>query len=91
MNHLRVQVVKTTRTDLVCIACGGFGSGSPMLAIVAPEQPSTEAHAGVHRRCILRIKARVNRSPKYAPCGCAIVAGNVIHLPACASAPKAEP
>lgn len=62
MNHLRVQVVKTTRTDLVCIACGGFGHDAPMLAIVAPEQPSEEAHAGVHRRCILAIKAR-RKSP----------------------------
>lgn len=60
MNHLRVQVVKTTRTDLLCIACGTFGvrGGSPMLAIVAPEQPSDNAHAGVHRACIYKIKAR---------------------------------
>jgi hypothetical protein len=34
VNHLRVQVVKTDRTDLVCIACGGFGASAPMLAIV---------------------------------------------------------
>jgi hypothetical protein len=67
MNHLRVQVVKTDRTDLVCIACGGFGASQPMLAIVAPEQPSSEAHAGVHRRCVHRIKARRRSGKGSAP------------------------
>lgn len=61
MNTLRVQVVKTTRTDLICIHCGMFGGGQPMLALVAPDVDSKDAVAGVHRACIRKIKARRKR------------------------------
>lgn len=59
-NTLRVQVVKTTRTDLLCIHCGGFGGPGrlAMLAIVAPTVAERDAQAGVHRACIRLVKAR---------------------------------
>lgn len=61
-NHLRVQLVKTSRTDLLCIHCGGFGSH---FAIVAPAQDAALAQVGVHRKCIPLVKAR--RSAAVAP------------------------
>jgi len=54
-NTLRVQVVRTKRTDLLCVHCGHFGSE---LAIVAPDVAESDAQAGVHRRCIRLVKAR---------------------------------
>jgi len=64
-NSLRVQIVKTTRTDLLCIRCGDFGS---QFAIVAPGVDQKEAQAGVHRKCIPLVKARRSPAPDTVPC-----------------------
>lgn len=52
MKALKVQIEKTTRTDLMCIACGGFRTE---FAIV-PE--GFDPCAGVHRACIERVHVR---------------------------------
>jgi hypothetical protein len=63
MNTLRIQVVKTDRSDLLCVHCGEFGARRPMLALVGPTVAVADAIAGVHRSCIPLIKAsRSSRS-----------------------------
>jgi len=57
MNTLRIQVVKTDRTDLVCVHCGEFGARRPMLALVGPTVAAADAIAGVHVKCVRLIKA----------------------------------
>lgn len=44
---LRVTLVRTKRTDLMCIRCGGFRTE---FAVVAPGETDQTAHVGVHRR-----------------------------------------
>lgn len=62
---LRVQIAKTTRTDLLCIHCGGFGNARPMFAIIAPGQDTADAQTGIHRKCIALVKApRAPRRPQ---------------------------
>jgi hypothetical protein len=51
---LRVALVKTSRTDLPCIACGRFRTE---FAIVAPGKGDESAHVGVHRRSQVQIHA----------------------------------
>lgn len=65
-HFVRVQIAATTRTDLLCIACGQFGAGSPMLALIAPGTDTADAHAGLHRRCLAGIKAK-RESRRYVP------------------------
>ena len=45
--HLRLLLTPTDRTDLMCIACGGFRT----------ELSLPEEHAGIHKRCIKGIHA----------------------------------
>lgn len=58
MNTLRVQVVKTHRTDLMCIHCGRFGARDTLFALVAPSVDEAEAFAGIHRKCLPFMKAK---------------------------------
>lgn len=52
---LTVALALTERTDLMCIACGGFRAE---LAIKSPEAVfgmkanPVDAHAGIHKKCI---------------------------------------
>jgi hypothetical protein len=50
---LRVQLVETKRTDLVCIGCGQFRT---QFAIVVTGESDEHAQAGVHKVCIGSIK-----------------------------------
>jgi len=47
-----VRVIETERDDLVCVACG---IGCCSLAIVSRGMTSTDAFAGVHRKCIPKL------------------------------------
>jgi hypothetical protein len=51
MKYLKVQLVRTTRTDVMCIACGMFRSEFEVCN-------GGEAEVGVHRKCIDRVKVR---------------------------------
>lgn len=44
---LRITLVRTTRTDLMCIACGKFRAE---LAVVSPGGSDVDALVGVHKR-----------------------------------------
>jgi hypothetical protein len=58
MKTLKVRLEKTSRTDLVCIACGQFRTE---FAIMTAESSS---EAGVHRECIGRVHVRRAASPE---------------------------
>lgn len=49
---LRVHVVRTARTDLVCIACGGFRTHFEIVT------GGLEAVAGVHQGCLGAVHVR---------------------------------
>lgn len=51
---IRVRFVPTTRTDLICVACGGFNTD---LAVEAAT--GREHQAGVHKRCVDRVRRGV--------------------------------
>jgi hypothetical protein len=46
---LTVRLVPTPRTDLPCIACGGFRTDA---AVVLQGSSEAEAEAGIHRGCL---------------------------------------
>lgn len=47
--NIKIQLVATDRTDLVCVLCGRFQTE---FAVVLPGGSGDEAHTGVHKRCI---------------------------------------
>ena len=72
---LTVRLRDTTRTDLVCIACGGFRTE---LAVVVPGDRNdllvaegADPSAGIHKRCLKLVKgSRARRRKAAAPtCG----------------------
>lgn len=54
MKTLKVRLEKTTRTDLVCIGCGGFRTEYAIVSGVV----EGESVAGVHRDCIADVHVR---------------------------------
>lgn len=46
---LRVRLVPTQRTDLLCIGCGQFRT---QLAIVLGDESEEHAQAGIHKACV---------------------------------------
>lgn len=50
MKMIKVKLEKTSRTDLICISCGGFLTDYA-IAVFEPV-------AGIHRDCIDRIHVR---------------------------------
>ena len=57
--YLRIMVVPTKRTDLLCMRCGRFGS---QLAVVFPDRlDDQQAEAGVHKGCVDATRVRFTR------------------------------
>ncbi len=56
---IRVALVKTDLSHLVCIGCGKFNTD---FAVV--NGPDVEPEAGVHKKCILSVHARRTRMVK---------------------------
>lgn len=52
MKYLRVKLEPTDRTDLMCVACGGFRTQF----LIVPG-PGSEPQAGVHRKCTKGVRA----------------------------------
>jgi hypothetical protein len=52
---LRVELVPTDLSHLVCVGCGSF---NVQFAIVVDNDPDYDAHVGVHKKCISRVKAK---------------------------------
>jgi hypothetical protein len=64
---LRVGLAPTMRTDLQCVACGGFlvravGKRGRNFALVAPGYTDADASAGIHGGCVAAMRAR--REPR---------------------------
>jgi hypothetical protein len=57
--NLRISLVEVNRTDLVCIACGGFRTE---MAIAT----SGELQVGLHKKCIPLVKAHNRRKDSHA-------------------------
>ncbi len=47
-HNLRIQIVSSTRTDLMCVYCGGFKSE---FGIVCEGDSDDNALVGVHKKC----------------------------------------
>jgi len=62
MKTIRIALVPTTRTDLLCVGCGFFLMRTKGFALIGPGQTDKDAQAGVHRACIRSLKARVVRT-----------------------------
>lgn len=58
--HVRIFVTPTGRTDLVCIACGGFRTEYELQT----NAQSGVAQAGVHSRCIADVAVKFTRGRK---------------------------
>jgi hypothetical protein len=52
MKYLRVRLEPTSRTDLMCLSCGGFRTQ----LLVVPG-PGLEPQVGVHKACLKAVKA----------------------------------
>jgi hypothetical protein len=66
---VRIAVETTTRSDLLCVRCGRFligGKGRDLALVVAGEGVD-QSHAGLHRRCLRAVRAKIIRRPKPAP------------------------
>lgn len=59
--RIRIVLEKTTRTDLICIACGVFRTE------YAIASAHGEAQAGVHTRCLGALGKRAPREREEAP------------------------
>jgi len=66
MKTIRIALAPTTRTDLLCVGCGGFLLRDKGFALVGPGQTDRDAQAGVHRACIKGLKAAIVRT-SHAP------------------------
>lgn len=58
MSFVRVALLRTKRTDLVCIACGRFRTE---LAIAVGDAGDEKSEAGVHRACVELVETRGGR------------------------------
>jgi hypothetical protein len=58
MSFVRVALLRTKRTDLVCIACGRFRTE---LAIAVGDAGDDKSEAGLHRACVERVETRGSR------------------------------
>lgn len=56
---LTVRLIQSKRTDLPCIACGGFRTDA---AVVLPGMPEEDAQTGIHKQC-LAPRARKEETP----------------------------
>lgn len=59
MKMIKIQLEKTSRTDLICVSCGGFVTE---YAIV--RGGGFEPNAGIHRSCINDVHVRRATSPQ---------------------------
>jgi hypothetical protein len=57
---LKIQLVRTDRTDLCCISCGRFKT-----EFAVARADGEESQAGVHRKCLDDVKVR--RATKATP------------------------
>lgn len=54
MKSIRIKLEKTTRTDLMCVACGQFRTEFACV----PNSGTEDAQSGVHRKCIPTIHTK---------------------------------
>jgi hypothetical protein len=52
---LRVELVPAMASHLICVACGNFHCD---FAIVADGDKTGDGQAGVHKKCIAKVKAK---------------------------------
>ena len=56
---LTVRLIPSARTDVPCLACGGFRTDA---VIVLPGIPEEDAQTGIHRQCIAPKARKEKRS-----------------------------
>jgi len=57
--HVKIALERMTRTDLICVACGGFRTEWAIVPVTRPED--WDPVAGVHTRCIDSLHVRFTR------------------------------
>jgi len=57
--HVKVTLERVTRTDLICVACGGFRTEWAIVPAARPED--WDPWVGVHTKCIDKLHVRFTR------------------------------
>jgi len=60
--NLRIKLVKTSRTDVMCTSCQGFGADH-----VIVRTDGTETDSGVHKKCADSVAVKFTRKRRSAP------------------------
>jgi hypothetical protein len=60
--NLRVKLVKTRRTDVMCVSCGSFHADHVIVLTTGVETDS-----GIHKKCVDTTAVRFTRKKKSVP------------------------